>query len=254
MKVKDVISIIEGYAPLELQADFDNSGMQVCFEEDEVRGVLLCVDVTPAVIDEAVAKGANMVISHHPVLFNPVKKIVAGGFVSDVILKAAAARVSIYSAHTNLDCVLGGLNDFLAGALGIDVDIERAGEGEYYRIGTVHGSLTFGQFAEKCAKTVGAGVRTIGDRDKVIATALVSTGAGGGDRDMFAMCMRGEADVVVTAEVRHDVAVACAQAGLCVVELTHYDSEKCARNILAGLLGSKGVDCLFASEKSPYNE
>ena len=97
-------------------------------------------------------------------------------------------------------------------------------------------------------------MRTIGDRDKVIATALVSTGAGGGDRDMFAMCMRGEADVVVTAEVRHDVAVACEQAGLCVVELTHYDSEKCARNILAGLLGSKGVDCLFASEKSPYNE
>ena len=80
MKVKDVIRIIEGYAPLELQADFDNSGMQVCFEEDEVRGVLLCVDVTPAVIDEAAAKGANMVISHHPVLFNPVKKIVAGLF------------------------------------------------------------------------------------------------------------------------------------------------------------------------------
>lgn len=254
MKIKEIIKIVEGYAPLELQADFDNSGMQVCFEEDDVRGVLLCVDVTPAVIDEAVSKGANMVISHHPVLFHPVKKIVAGGFISDIILKAAAARVSIYSAHTNLDCVLGGLNDFLAGALGIDVDIERAGEGEYYRIGTVHGSLTFGQFAANVERAVGAKVRTIGNKDKVVAAALVSTGAGGGDREMFSMCMHGGADVVITAEVKHDVAVACAAAGLCVIELTHYDSEKCARNILAGLLGSKGVDCLFASEQSPYNE
>ena len=183
MKIKEIIKIVEGYAPLELQADFDNSGMQVCFEEDDVRGVLLCVDVTPAVIDEAVSKGANMVISHHPVLFHPVKKIVAGGFISDIILKAAAARVSIYSAHTNLDCVLGGLNDFLAGALGIDVDIERAGEGEYYRIGTVHGSLTFGQFAANVERAVGAKVRTIGNKDKVVAAALVSTGAGGGESD-----------------------------------------------------------------------
>ena len=254
MKVKDVIRIIEGYAPLELQADFDNSGMQVCFEEDEVRGVLLCVDVTPAVIDEAAAKGANMVISHHPVLFNPVKKIVAGGFVSDVILKAAAARVSIYSAHTNLDRALGGLNDYLAGALGVDVNIEQAGEGEFYRLGTVHGSLTLEQFAARVKSAVGAPVRVIGDPNRVIGTALVSSGAGGGDREMFAMCARGGADVVITAEVKHDVAVKCAYAGLCVIELTHYDSEKCARNILAGLLESRGIDCLFASENSPYHE
>lgn len=254
MKVKDIIGIIENYAPLELQADFDNSGAQVCFEQDEVRGVLLCLDVTPAVIDEAVSKGANMVVSHHPLIFRPLKRLTAGEFVSDAVLKAAAARVSVYSAHTNLDSVLGGLNDFLAGALGVDVDIERAGEGECYRIGTVHGSVTFGQFAERAAQTVGAQVRTIGNKDKVIATALVSTGAGGGDRDMFAMCLNSGVDVVVTAEVKHDVAVSCAQEGLCVVELTHYDSEKCARNILAGLLSNRGVDCLFASEKSPYNE
>ena len=254
MKIKDIAQIIENYAPLKLQAEYDNSGMQLGFPGDEVRGVLVCVDVTPGVVDEAAAKGANLIISHHPVLFQPVKSVVAGDYTADILLKAAAARVSIYSAHTNLDRALGGLNDYLAGALGVDVNIEQAGEGEFYRLGTVHGSLTFEQFAARVKSAVGAPVRVIGDPNRVIGTALVSSGAGGGDRDMFAMCARGGADVVITAEVKHDVAVKCAYAGLCVIELTHYDSEKCARNILAGLLESRGIDCLFASENSPYHE
>lgn len=146
MKIKEILQIVESYAPSALQAEYDNSGLQIGFPEDEVRGVLLCVDVTPQVIEEAALKGANLVISHHPVLFNAVKCIRAGEFTSDILLKAAAARVSVYSAHTNLDCALGGLNDYLAGALGVDVDIELAGEGEFYRMGTVHGGMTFSQF------------------------------------------------------------------------------------------------------------
>ena len=254
MKIKEILQIVESYAPSALQAEYDNSGLQIGFPEDEARGVLLCVDVTPQVIEEAALKGANLVISHHPVLFNAVKCIRAGEFTSDILLKAAAARVSVYSAHTNLDCALGGLNDYLAGALGVDVDIELAGEGEFYRMGTVHGGMTFSQFAANTERVIGARVRTIGSGEKIIAMAAVSTGAGGGDREMFEKVRAAGADVVVTAEVRHDVAITCAASGLCVIELTHYDSEKCARNILAGLLEARGVDCIFASESSPYNE
>ena len=229
MKIKEILQIVESYAPSALQAEYDNSGLQIGFPEDEARGVLLCVDVTPQVIEEAALKGANLVISHHPVLFNAVKCIRAGEFTSDILLKAAAARVSVYSAHTNLDCALGGLNDYLAGAL-------------------------FSQFAANTERVIGARVRTIGSGEKIIAMAAVSTGAGGGDREMFEKVRAAGADVVVTAEVRHDVAIKCAASGLCVIELTHYDSEKCARNILAGLLEARGVDCIFASESSPYNE
>ncbi|HIU62289.1 MAG TPA: Nif3-like dinuclear metal center hexameric protein [Candidatus Caccalectryoclostridium excrementigallinarum] len=254
MKINEILQIVESYAPSALQAEYDNSGLQIGFPEDEARGVLLCVDVTPQVIEEAALKGANLVISHHPVLFNAVKSIRAGEFTSDILLKAAAARVSVYSAHTNLDCALGGLNDYLAGALGVDVDIELAGEGEFYRMGTVHGGMTFAQFAANTERVIGARVRTIGSGEKIIAMAAVSTGAGGGDREMFEKVRAAGADVVVTAEVRHDVAIKCAASGLCVIELTHYDSEKCARNILAGLLEARGVDCIFASESSPYNE
>lgn len=254
MKINEILQIVESYAPSALQAEYDNSGLQIGFPEDEARGVLLCVDVTPQVIEEAALKGANLVISHHPVLFNAVKSIRAGEFTSDILLKAAAARVSVYSAHTNLDCALGGLNDYLAGALGVDVDIELAGEGEFYRMGTVHGGMTFSQFAANTERVIGARVRTIGSGEKIIAMAAVSTGAGGGDREMFEKVRAAGADVVVTAEVRHYVAIKCAASGLCVIELTHYDSEKCARNILAGLLEARGIDCIFASESSPYNE
>ena len=187
MKIKDIAQLIENYAPLKLQAEYDNSGMQLGFPGDEVRGVLVCVDVTPGVVDEAAAKGANLIISHHPVLFQPVKSVVAGDYTADILLKAAAARVSIYSAHTNLDRALGGLNDYLAGALGVDVNIEQAGEGEFYRLGTVHGSLTLEQFAARVKSAVGAPVRVIGDPNRVLGSALVSSGEGGGVMEMFAM-------------------------------------------------------------------
>lgn len=253
MKVGEIVNLIQGYAPLELQSEYDNSGLQIGFPDAEVTGVLLCVDVTPAVVSEAASKGANVVISHHPVFFKPLSCVVAGTFRGDIVLKAAERRISIISAHTNMDCALGGLNDFLAAALGIDVDVSKAGEGEFYRIGVLRGGLTLGQFADKVETVIGAKADVIGNRDKIVSVAAVSTGAGGGDEDMFDKCEKAGVDVIVTSEVKHHIAVRCAYEGKGVIELKHYDSEKCARNIMAGLLASRGIDCLFADESSPYN-
>lgn len=74
MKVRDITSVIEAYAPLSLQEDFDNSGLNVGNPESEVSGILLCVDVTEAVLDEAIALGANLIVSHHPLLFHPLRR------------------------------------------------------------------------------------------------------------------------------------------------------------------------------------
>lgn len=119
MKAKEIISIIEAIAPLALQESFDNSGIIVGDKEQAIRGVMICLDVTMPVIEEAIMKNCNMIISHHPMLFNSIKKIVAKSEKSDLIIKAIKHDIVIYAAHTNIDSSLPGVSYILGKALGL---------------------------------------------------------------------------------------------------------------------------------------
>ncbi|MBQ8364970.1 MAG: Nif3-like dinuclear metal center hexameric protein [Bacteroidaceae bacterium] len=107
------------FAPLPLQDGFDNAGMQVGLTDAEVTGVLLCLDVTEAVVDEAVALGYNLIVSHHPLIFSPLKRVTGSTYVERCVIKALANGVAIYSAHTNLDNAPGGVNYRIAAKLGL---------------------------------------------------------------------------------------------------------------------------------------
>ena len=107
------------FAPLPLQDGFDNAGLQIGLTDAEVTGVLLCLDVTEAVIDEAIASGCNLIVSHHPLIFSPLKRITGSSYVERCVLKALANGIAIYSAHTNLDNAPGGVNYRIAEKLGL---------------------------------------------------------------------------------------------------------------------------------------
>ena len=107
------------FAPLPLQDDFDNAGLQIGLTDAEVTGVLLCLDVTEAVVDEAIASGCNFIVSHHPVIFKPLKRITGSNYVERCIMKALANGIAIYSAHTNIDNAPGGVNYRIASKLGL---------------------------------------------------------------------------------------------------------------------------------------
>lgn len=107
------------FAPLPLQDGFDNAGLQVGLTETEVTGVLLCLDVTEKIVDEAVALGCNLIVSHHPLIFSPLKKITGATYVERCVMKAMAAGIAIYSAHTNIDNAIGGVNYRIAEKLGL---------------------------------------------------------------------------------------------------------------------------------------
>jgi putative NIF3 family GTP cyclohydrolase 1 type 2 len=107
-------------APTNLQESYDNSGLQLGDADKECSGVLLCVDVTPERVDEAVAKGCNLIISHHPLLFHGLKQIVGATPQQQTVIRAIEAGVAIYSAHTSLDNAPGGVNYQLASDLGLD--------------------------------------------------------------------------------------------------------------------------------------
>ena len=118
-KVKEIATALEMFAPLPLQDGFDNAGLQIGLTEAEVTGVLLCLDVTEEVVDEAVASGANLIVSHHPLIFKPLKSITGRNSVERCIIKALANNIAIYSAHTNLDNAQGGVNYRIAEKLGL---------------------------------------------------------------------------------------------------------------------------------------
>lgn len=119
MLVKEIIAAIEEFASPLYQESYDNCGLQVGNTEDVVKGVLLSLDVTEAVVDEAMERGCNMIIAHHPLIFSGLKRISGRNYVERVVLKAIKNDISIYAAHTNVDNMYNGVNKKIADKLGL---------------------------------------------------------------------------------------------------------------------------------------
>lgn len=121
MKIREIIRTLEDFAPLALQDGFDNAGLQLGLTEDvDATGVLLSLDVTEEVVDEAINRGCNMVVSHHPLLFHPVKSITGDDYVGRIIMKAIKNGIVLYATHTNLDNAPGGVNHQIASRIGLN--------------------------------------------------------------------------------------------------------------------------------------
>ena len=119
MKVKEVLSALEQFAPLPLQESWDNAGLQVGLTEAEVSGALLCLDVTERIVDEALSKGCNLIVSHHPLLFRGLKTISDLNDVQRTVRKAIQHDICVVSMHTNMDNASGGVNFRIAEKLGL---------------------------------------------------------------------------------------------------------------------------------------
>ena len=124
MKVKDIIREIEEFAPASVQEGWDNSGLIIGSPEDEISGVLVAFDCTPETVEEAVREGCGMIVTHHPLIFKGLKKIIPGDPVCDAVIKAVREGIAVYAAHTSADKVRGGVSFAMAEKLGLrDVEI-----------------------------------------------------------------------------------------------------------------------------------
>ncbi len=110
MKIKEVTKALERFAPLPLQESWDNAGLQVGLTEAEVSGALLCLDVTCQIVDEAIQKGCNLIVSHHPLIFRKLARLTGEDYVQQAVIKALANSIVIMSMHTNMDNARGGVN------------------------------------------------------------------------------------------------------------------------------------------------
>src|SRR5688572_19010810 len=118
-KIKEIAALMEQLAPISYQENYDNSGLQTGNPEDEVNGVLVTLDCTLAVLDEAIAVGCNVIVAHHPVIFRPLKKLTGSDEVEQIIIKAIRHNLAIYACHTNLDNVLPGVNAKICEKIGL---------------------------------------------------------------------------------------------------------------------------------------
>ena len=123
MKIREITDAIERYAPLRLQEDWDNAGIQVGNADDDITGVLLCTDPTETVIAEAIDRGFNLVISHHPLIFHGLKKIMGRTPVERAVAMAIKHDITVYSAHTNMDSAWQGVSFRMAEKIGM-TDVE----------------------------------------------------------------------------------------------------------------------------------
>ncbi len=119
MRVGDIIAAIEQFAPRDLQENWDNTGLQVGSRMAECSGVLLCVDCTPTVVDEAISRSCNLIVTHHPLIFKGLKSLTGSTQIEISVMKAIAAGISIYSSHTALDSTIGGVSYEMARRLGV---------------------------------------------------------------------------------------------------------------------------------------
>ncbi len=189
---------------------------------------------------EAKAVGAELIISHHPIIFNPLKKITDETAEGRCLLYLIQNHIAVYAAHTNLDSAAGGLNDLAAQFLGLTntvpiVGAEGAGLG---RIGALQSPMTLGTLAEQIKNIYRVPfIRFSGDENKVISRVALCTGSGG---SLVEDVLQKGADVYITGDIKHEVGRSALANGLPMIELGHHDSEFIVVDLLEKILTSYG--------------
>ena len=235
MKVKDIIRVIEEFAPLSLQEGWDNSGLCIGSPEDVVSSVLLGLDCTPELVDEAIACGADMIVTHHPLIFSGLKKISPDNPVGEAVIKAIKAGISIYAAHTSADKVIAGVSGAMAARLGLeDVQILDE-EGEGTGLGVV-GNLPEPLSAEEAVKLVKKSfglkaMRASKPVDGKISRVAMCGGSGG---SLIGAAMKSGAQLYISGDISYHNFFT--REGFMIMDIGHYESEIEIVDILFSLI------------------
>lgn len=239
MKVSDIYNIINNMAPVEFALSYDNVGILLGDPEAEVTKAIVCLDATVAAVKKAVAEKAELIITHHPVIFDPVKSIVKQS--GNIVYECLAKGVSVISMHTNLDSCEDGVNVCLAEILGLEnITPVTDDEGFAFRKGNLKNQMSADELALLVKERLGGNVRYT-DGEKLIKTVCVCGGAGG---SLLSLAMD-NADAFVTADVKHNVFVEADAKGFTLLDGGHFHTENVVINPLTGLLNSKIKDVKF---------
>jgi dinuclear metal center YbgI/SA1388 family protein len=243
-KVIDFYNFIDSIAPFSTQESWDNSGFLVGDGEKEVTNVLVALDATEDVLNEAAEKHAGLIITHHPVIFGALKEF----HPKNIAFLAAEKGIAIISAHTCLDIADGGVNDCLADALGLK-DVIKIDDGEgLMRMGELENELSCEEFIEYVAEKLSVGGIKYTPTDKKIRKVAVCGGSGG---DLYPYAINAGADAFVTANLKHNQWIEIRRDGFCVLDAGHFCTENTVVDPLVEKLSVNFDDAvIIASEVS----
>lgn len=246
MKIKEIYEWLDSVAPYNTQCEWDNSGLMcgsLCGETDKI---MLALDCTNSVVEQAVFCNCQLIVCHHPLIFHPIAKIESG----TPLYNAVKSGITVISCHTNLDMADGGVNDVLADTLGLENVKELYAEGKpLMRMGeTSCGSAK--EFAVFCGKTLDNAVRFC-DAGRTVKNVAVCGGAGG---EYIAEAYNAGCDTFVTGEAKHHEYLEAERLGINLLVAGHFSTEKPVIKALYEKLSKAFPECslYIAEEKRPY--
>ena len=243
IKCRDVMDVMERIAPKKLAEDWDNPGLLVGSPDDEVRRILVCLDVREDTVARAAQEDFQMIVAHHPVIFRGLKKLrtdLPDGRLLGALLRAG---VAVFAAHTNLDSAEGGVNDVLAVRIGLDPEtVAPLGNAESLseslgRVGKLPMPMEAKKYAEQVKRGLGvASVRFVSGGDHLVKKVGLCSGNGAEfiERAAFMGC-----DAYVTGDVRYHDAQRAAALGIHVIDAGHFATEQPVVEILAARLAEE---------------
>ena len=235
MKARDIINVIEEFAPLSIQEKWDNSGLCIGSHDADVTSVLIGLDCTPELVDEAVECGADMIVTHHPLIFSGLKKISPEDQVGAAVIKAISNGISIYAAHTSADKVIAGVSGAMAAKLGLENVRILDEDGEGTGLGVVGDlpepltaaeavSLVKDRFALKAMRTS----RPVEGR---ISRVAMCGGSGG---SLIGAAMASGAQLYISGDISYHNFFT--KDGFMIMDIGHYESEIEIVDILFSLI------------------
>lgn len=245
MKIANIIAMLEEFAPPSGAAQWDRIGLMVGDVNRECSGIVLALDLTDRAIDDALENGANLIVTHHPYIWDALARIDVSKGQGRQIETLIKHDVTVYSMHTNLDMAPTGLNVSLAAMLGgSNIRLDEDGEGALFDV-----DCTLGELAAQAARTLGdETVRLVGDADRRVRRAYIVTGSGGSEYSRA----KEVADVLLTGELKHNRYIEAQRDGFALIEFSHYYSEVIMQDILYGALAPTGLKIIRAASGCPF--
>lgn len=257
MKCREIVELLEKLAPMDMACDWDNPGLLAGRWEKEVRRIYLALDATDQVVEDAAKKGADLLITHHPLIFKAVKQVNDGDFIGRRLLTLIRQDISYYAMHTNFDSAPGCMADLAASRLGLTQGkvLEPLGErdGVAYGIGKV-GRLPRPMTLKELALAVKEAFRlpfvtVYGElnREEKLSLCAISPGSGG---SMIAPALAQGVQVLVTGDISHHEGIDSVARQMAVIDAGHYGLEYLFMDFLEGYLGER-LGGQIAIEKAP---
>ncbi len=250
MLCKDIIKRIEETYPRHAAATWDNVGLLVGRTDKEVEKIYVALDATDEVIEEAVSCGADMLVTHHPMIFSPLKKITDEHFIGKRVVKLLQHDISYYAMHTNYDVI--GMADLAGKMLGIqnaEILAEDEGVGQ---VGEFAESVSVGDCCELIKRAFGLpSVKVFGDIERLVKRVAICPGSG---KHMTDAAIQKNADVFITGDIDHHEGIDAVAQGLIIIDAGHYGLEHIFIQDMAVYLNEKldNVEIVTAKISHPF--